>query len=256
MQAWGKKMTTIIAEPRFGDIDLFRQYLEDVEGFLEDEAQKYHEQLEELERKRREAIRTLSKAVAAGEEIVPPPPDQGLQEEAEEYYRYEQLEMMAEFTNILRKSFFASLYGFFESWLIAECRSLRRKRAKTSPTPDFGSDITGRVKTYLTRELQIAFPFGDSPEWNEIQGYRTLRNCIVHNEGKVTGSRREADIRQYIGQKTTLSLSAGAAEKVILHKGFCEEVLDTIEKFFYLDNVKLGVFSPGQNQRFVVEVRE
>ena len=188
----------------FGEIDLFEAYLENMEGFLE-------EQYEEL----REEIRT-------GKRIVPP-------DEPPIY----QVDL---FANILRKSLFVSLYGFFESQLTAACRA--RKQARDDIQLSL-SDITGRgitrAKVYLVKVLRVNFPFGTNPEWQEIQEYRILRNCIVHNEGVLEGmsSKDVAKLRKYIDRKQTLSLWWDD-DIIILKKGFCEEALDTIRRFLRL----------------------
>jgi len=123
-----------------------------------------------------------------------------------------------------------NLYSFFEAALVKECRN-----RKSSETPLSFSDIAGqndidRAKTYLTKVVRIHFP-SDAPEWQEIQNYRMLRNCIVHNQGKMEEGARGQKLREYIARQKNLSLYG---DEVYFDKGFCEEAFETIRKFLLL----------------------
>ena len=84
------------------EIDLFIDYLFNIEGFLQEEIQKH------------------TKVVEHGRATTP---DTQTEPSAEVQDRLFRLEVRVEFTNLLRKSVFVSLYSLFESRLILECRS-------------------------------------------------------------------------------------------------------------------------------------
>jgi len=198
------------------EMDLFEQYLEVMEGFLETEAQKYRERLKDLREETRAGKRITQPSFVTEEDVI-----------------NLDLQMLDHFTNILRKSFFVGLYTFLESRLMEICRS--QKRADSSqPLSDIPGKGIYKAKTYLVKVLGINFPFDTNPEWKEIQDYyRRLRNCIVHNEGRLDeGMKSKEDLealRDYVARKQTLSLPG---KEIILHRDFCKEALDTIRKFF------------------------
>ena len=140
--------------------------------------------------------------------------------------------MIDSFAHILRRSFFVSLYAFLESQLAKECED-RKGDDVLLRLSDLRGDVIHRVKTYMVKVLRISFP-STSPEWQRIRCYRILRNCIVHNEGRLDERFDQNDaksLKDYIDDTSTLSLSDVT---VVLSKDFCEEALQTVERFFRL----------------------
>ena len=185
-----------------------------MEGFLESQTQKHEESEKEL---------IASGQIKCDDESGP-----------EANYDSHMLYLISSFEDMLRKSFFVSLYSFFESVVLNECRA--RKSIKENIFLDL-SDLAGqndidKAKTYFTKVLQLDFP-RSTPEWGEIQNYKTLRNCVIHAQGRIDDMRAESDqkkLRIFVANKKTLSLREYQGE-VIFKKGFCEEALVTIEKF-------------------------
>jgi hypothetical protein len=197
-------------------LSLFRSYLANLESFLETEAKRLSEDLEAHRR---------------GVELSEGPLKNAAEEQRyyQESWHWYQLDLHAGFSNVMRKSFFVTVYGFLETSLLHLCQSQKDKREDILVSP---SDITGRgiqkAKTYLQKVLLSDFPFDTSPEWYEIQEYARLRNCIVHNDGRLEGFGHEVLLRRYIDRKETLNLSWG---QISLAKDFCKEVLGTVEAF-------------------------
>lgn len=137
--------------------------------------------------------------------------------------------MVRGFISSLRSSFFVSLYTFLESSLTTECLS-----RKNPPTSLEFSDIGGRTdleraKTYFTKVLNVYFP-SDTPEWEKIQHYRRLRNCIVHNRSML-GDNSDPKLRAYIEGKTSLRC---VEDEILLEKEICREAYETIRAFLQL----------------------
>lgn len=91
-----------------------------------------------------------------------------------------------EIVHLLRSSFFVSLFSFCETQLNNQCR----KSQQNNPSIDILlNDIPGkginRAKTYMLKVLNSSFSFGTDIYWPKIQRYNKIRNCIVHNEGKM-----------------------------------------------------------------------
>ncbi len=195
------------------EIGLFEQYLAVMEKFLEAETQKHTESLKDL--------------IARG--------DINYDEETgpDSNYDSHMLDLLSAFKDQLRKSFFVGVFSFLESELLSEChhRKTQHKDILLSLNDLAGQNSVDKAVTYLTKVLRLDNP-SKFPEWNEIQNYKKLRNCIVHAQGRVDQMKSESDSRTlkgYIDQKKTLSLTLG--EEVRLDKGFCEEALTTIGVF-------------------------
>lgn len=191
---------------------LFELYLLTTENFLETEVQRLEE---ELKRKEKDVNEPWIEILICREETR------------------SQKEIINKFANILRKSFFISLYGFLESQLFQLCHSLKSYDEKNMPArPEKQRFKSKEAKPFLEK---IKFPL-DTGIWQDISdNYRRLRNCIIHHAGKPDGTREEKELREYICRVSTLSLRKEEdedAEEIILEQGFCDEVLDTINKFF------------------------
>lgn len=179
------------------------------------------------------------------------------------YWKFEE-----EFPNTLRKSLFVTIYSLIENVLLAICRQKEREGNLSPSVEDFFDkkpNLLRQSKIYLKEVAGLSdFP-ANSNEWSEIFGhYRRLRNCIVHNEGRLKGLRSKKDapiLEQYIQRKSSLEWVAhkwvGMGEvspdydriidpilgsfplspnrdRIIFQKGFCEEVLETTRSFFDL----------------------
>src|SRR5947207_1177248 len=126
---------------------------------------------------------------------------------------------MRGFTSSLRSSFFVSLYSFLESSLANECRNLGSERTALLLNDISGRSFLDRVNTYYTKILGASFPDA-TPEWKEINDYRLLRNCIVHNRGFLTEN-SDLKLRNFIGRKSSLRL---VEDEFYFEKEFCREV--------------------------------
>jgi hypothetical protein len=134
-----------------------------------------------------------------------------------------------EFTNLMRSSFFVSLYSYLESQLNNECRKSQQESAQIKVFLDdiHGSGIN-RAKTYLLKVLDTSFPFDSNPDWKQIQWFNKIRNCLVHNEGKV----KDKDLKAYIDQHSDLYYEHFFGEDyIIFEDGFCESAISVIEHF-------------------------
>jgi hypothetical protein len=199
-------------------MNLFESYLETTESFLKAEARQRGEKLksegqvfrQELERLKG-GLRTLDDEYDYWE---------GMQDLRDE------VKQVDEFASILRQSLFTSLYGYWESQLFVLCHSLESYDPFNMPSLCQKSSFTLKnARKFLGR---IGFPL-DGEVWQEIGNYRILRNCILHHEGKPEGARNEKELKDYICNAPLISVKEGP---VVLNQGFCEEVHQTISKFF------------------------
>jgi len=211
LDLWERVMTDIPTE-------LFYDYLANMERFLEAEARKLRETLEATKRQMESG--ELTEPSCLGKMPV--------EIEAMEHLKY-QLQQIKEFENILRKSFFVTIYAFLESRLLEDCRSQLSKRDDISLSlRDIGGHGIDKAKTCM-KILKVPLDTSCS-QWSEIQKYKQLRHCIVHNEGRLDeGFPDSKGLRSYVSANPSLSLSPNG--EIILSKDSCKEALDTVTMF-------------------------
>lgn len=151
-----RKMTKV-------DIVLFfhstlKQYLETWEDFLKKELQKFETEIKE----------TVPK-----------------NEEEELYLDYLESELgrqlSYDFPSIHRNSFLVSCCSYLEEQLYYFCEDLRDKHNLPLKVSDLKGNALERVKKYFTKLGKIDIP----ANWEEILSISDIRNCIVHNEGRI-----------------------------------------------------------------------
>ncbi len=131
-----------------------------------------------------------------------------------------------DFINMVRSSFFISLYSFLEAQLNNECRNFQRENGqiKISLSDIHGSGIN-RAKIYLEKVMDTSFPFANDENWKEILFLNILRNHIVHGEGQVN----DKELLRKIEGHQFLHLDENFIEKrIILDNGFCEYVIKIV----------------------------
>jgi hypothetical protein len=168
---------------------------------------------------------------------------------------YEQhwLKTIDEFADTMRKSFFVSLYSFWETQLFPLCTSL--KCYDDMPSQEKKKKNFGHLNAYPFLQ-KIGFRISKVPDgekknkWKldgvlkDIDNYRIVRNCIVHNAGYPDEAKDEEKLREYIRDEPLLSLNED--ESIQLCQEFCEKTLKTIEKYFDELLEKLAKWGPEQ----------
>ena len=134
-----------------------------------------------------------------------------------------------EFIDVLYSSFFVSLYSFLESHLNNECKSSQHEdpTIKISLNDLHGKGIE-RAKKYLTKVLGTSYQFGNSPVWEEIKQYNTIRNCIIHNNNII----KDNKLKEYvITHKNLESVVIFGDDHLLLGTEFCFEAISSIGSF-------------------------
>jgi len=192
-----RKMTKV-------DIVLFfhstlKQYLETWEDFLKKELQKLETEIKE----------TVPK-----------------NEEEELYLDYLESELgrllSYDFPSIHRNSFLVSCCSYLEERLFYFCEDLRDKHNLPLKVSDLKGNALERVKKYFTKLGKIDIP----DNWEEILSISNIRNCIIHNEGRID----DRKIQDYIDGRSDIKYDKG--KKIMLDKEYCVHVLDSIRTLF------------------------
>jgi hypothetical protein len=136
------------------EIHTFQDYLYSMEEFLHTELQKHSQNATEIEQK-----------IKSGEIKLPDDPDQAPPELDYDNFR---LARMEEFSNILWKSFFVSLYTYLESSLTRKCRGLEKTYPNIliSLSDIAGEGIIDQAMKFITKVHRVNFDLGTSPEWS------------------------------------------------------------------------------------------
>lgn len=184
-------------------ISLFHDYLWTMESFVEIEVQKRASELKEFEEN------PLSNMVKKAHH--------NQLDDMEIYHelqiRERDLQLVEDFVYVLRQSFFVNLWAFVENYLKDIC-----------PDQKFGRNVIESAFKHLVGPL-----VNQIPEWKEVLPLGYIRNCIIHCDAIVDKSKRSKEIRQYCNNKDFLQISE--QDKLIFEKGFCENTLETVERF-------------------------
>lgn len=197
----------------------FYDYLETIVDFLENERKSHNQSIDEINEK-----------LKSGEIESPDDPGQMPPELEFDYFR---LERISEFENILFSSFFVSIYFYLESELTKHCGDIKQQSQEGLSLSDIAGRGVQRAMIYLVKVHRIEFSLDNNPEWGKIQNFNLLRNCIVHNQGRLDdgfegGKKKLLEFVQKPNSKLKL-----VDTWCVLDKDFCLEALDTIQAFLH-----------------------
>ena len=202
----------------------FNSYLETISEFLKNETKKHREEIDDL----RQQIKT-GKIISDSESDEEP-----WEHQYEQHIDY-LINEIQEFENILLKSFFVTIYGFLESQLMQQCRKLEKlnKDVALSISEIRGEGVQ-KAMIYLIKVQHIGFSLSNSSEWERIQNYNMLRNCIVHNEGRFDDGLKDGrdKLEKFIKRKdSSLDLDGSY---IVFTQEFCKNAWKTVEEFLWL----------------------
>lgn len=80
--------------------------------------------------------------------------------------------------NMVRSTFFVSIYSFLEQSLISTCNQLQKNYNYKIKLKDLNGKGCARCRIYLIKVVGIKFP---EDNWPEIKLYMDIRNHIVHS---------------------------------------------------------------------------
>jgi hypothetical protein len=143
---------------------------------------------------------------------------------ADDFYRVDTL-----YPEIQRRALLTTLMCMTEANLILGCRMCKRAFNLPEEFKPKGRQRTivqalGYLRAHLTiEEPQI------TPHWQTTQSLWTIRNALVHNDGKPKASDRDA-IMKFLTSNPTIELDH--LDRIILKTGSVESAVDTVDHFF------------------------
>jgi len=204
----------------YASFSSFSEYLETIVTFSDSERQKHIQSIDEINKK-----------IGSGKIELP---DDFEQMPSALEYDYFRLESISEFENTLFTSFFVTIYFHLESELTRQCRNLDKQNQEMLSLSDIVGSGIQKAMTYLLKVQHIEFSLGKSPEWEKIQNYNILRNCIVHNQGRLDEnfekSQREKLLKFIQRPNSKIQLKNTWC---VLDKDFCLDALNTIKSFLH-----------------------
>lgn len=147
----------------------------------------------------------------------------------DDYWRYKE-----KFPRILRNSFLVSALTLLEYEMNIICRRLKKEQQIPINPSDLRGNTLEQAKLYFKlAELNLTF---NDKTWQEINNYYLIRNCIVHNNGLIKGSRYETKLRAYtirtkITDKLIVFPEVRPHDQIALTDQFCKQVVETIQIF-------------------------
>lgn len=137
--------------------------------------------------------------------------------------------------NTATYSIIPSCYMIFETNLVAFANIAKQHYFLNLKYNDLVGGKTEKIKNYLTKLANINISEIDS--WNSLKDLEIIRNCIIHNEGKVNDGFRESDKLRSLKKKypDDISISKPLHEDgdcVVIRFSLCEKFLEILDSFF------------------------
>lgn len=135
------------------------------------------------------------------------------------------------FPSLQRRSALITLYAFFEYEIDKLCQRVKEQSGYRIEPSDSKDKGILRSTTYLLKVAEMDGIRG-SKEWQEIQMIRSIRNQIVHADGKIPPSRdgRPSNIDAYVRKSTYLQRTVDGA--INIENGYLSHCLTTFRAYF------------------------
>lgn len=135
------------------------------------------------------------------------------------------------FPNLQRRSALITLFSFFEHELDKLCKRIKTECNYKIDLADIGEKGIQRSTTYLLKVAGLD-GFRDSSEWQEIKQIQSIRNQVVHSDGRLpqqTDGRR-IKMTQYVDSSRHLSVSSNGELQILA--GYLEHCLAVFSSHF------------------------
>ena len=142
---------------------------------------------------------------------------------SDDYYIIEEIHV-----GLYRKSTLVSIYSFLENSMNSLCRPLYTSYEYPVKVDDLKGDGIVRAKDYLEKLANVDFSALNG-EWSNLMTLNKIRNCIVHSEGNIKGSKSSPQLLNIIESNPNLSLRNERYIKV--EREFIDFCIDKVENF-------------------------
>lgn len=154
-------------------------------------------------------------------------------------YEWYALNKSKENRNLFFKSFIITLFTFLESSLMDCCRNIELEKKYRLTVKDLAGKGIVQSMNYLVKVHKIEYFLETSTEWSQLQDIQRLRNCLVHNSGKLDETAEQSQqLKKYIHRNTNLRIDESNGT-IIVSKEYCEKSLLIVERYLYAIDKKL-----------------
>jgi hypothetical protein len=132
-----------------------------------------------------------------------------------------------DFPSKIRYSFVVLLYIVLETRLKAVCDEISKRRSLEKKESDMKGAAFERAKAFLKKVAKL--PSGDQMVWQWLIDFQKVRDCIVHTNGRIEGSRDKERLNHLCNENVGLSSEAGA---LIIERRYCTKTLEMTKSYF------------------------
>jgi hypothetical protein len=133
----------------------------------------------------------------------------------------------------LRQSIVLQLYSFLEFYLTKQCSIHKdRNRLNTGWEKMNEKGELAKIKAYYSKHIQIDIS-SNIDRWNFILTFKTLRNTIMHSQGKFTDSKIHKRLIQLSNSETYSIIKESTSNfyRVEMTENFIDYCIDEISEF-------------------------
>ncbi|MGD0650295.1 MAG: hypothetical protein ABSA97_04005 [Verrucomicrobiia bacterium] len=161
-------------------------------------------------------------------------PEEARREATREFRREES----RNFSRSLRYSFVVLLFLTTENQLNRVCDALRVERGFPIGARDLrGASAIDRCKNYLTKVEGVQL--GDMKPWRRMKDLQEIRNCIVHEGGRVNDldAPKVAKLKKFIETEKGVSIGGSGADSdeigmLLIKPEFCQNFAEDAKTLF------------------------
>lgn len=152
--------------------------------------------------------------------------------------------------NTATYSLIPSCYMLFETNLVAFANIAKQHYSLNLKYNELNGGKTEKIKNYLSKLANINISKINS--WNSLKDLEKIRNCIIHNEGKVNDEFKDKKDLESILKKYPNDISINKplyedTNYLIIKFSLCEKFLSLLDSFF---NDIIDIFGFHQNTYF------
>ncbi|MFA6411571.1 MAG: hypothetical protein WCW53_02670 [Syntrophales bacterium] len=155
---------------------------------------------------------------------------QEMKEEVAAYFGEEQSRFEELFLKNFRYSIIVTIYSFLETTLNDLCHHLYHSKKSLLTLDEVKGTGIERARLYLQKVCLIDFP-EKSHDWQKIQKFNLVRNCIVHAEGNVEEVKSPEKLKKIIKNTRGISLYPSIQRFLRIENDYIPSIIFCIEKF-------------------------
>jgi len=132
-----------------------------------------------------------------------------------------------DFPSKIRYSFVVLLFIVLETRLRAACDEISKRSSLELRESDLKGSALERARAFLKKVANL--PSWDQMTLQQLIDFQKVRDCIVHTNGQIAGSRDEKRLNFLCNQNEGLSSEAGS---LMIERHYCKKMLEISKSYF------------------------